>query len=706
MTVPADDALVTGRSYRRVNPTRPKEPHVKPGKQRPFTASRIVALTVIGLVVLGLGYLRFSSDASVSVPHGAKAGDLHLQACHYDTEAGSYAADCGTLIVPENRADPGSRLIAVKITRIKARSANPAEPVFRLQGGPGRSNMTFADASRFADHRDVVLVGYRGIDSSTVLQCPEVASALQHSGDWLSEKSYRAYGDGFRACANRLTQDGVDLDGYTVVSQADDLEAARKALGYERIDLISESAGTRTALIYSWRHPESIHRSVMIGVNPPGHFLWYGKANTELVQRYANYCAKDPSCSKRTDDLVASLRRTSEDMPGRYLFLPISRNTVRAATFFGLHETTPEDAPLNGPMAIGSWLSAEKGDASGLWLQSLMGNLLFPKAFVWGQYASFGRIDDQAARRYFAAGNHDLTSNFADASTAFVWGGGALASSWPAGPDQSRYDRMRPTNVETLMISGELDFSTPPQGATAILPYLHKGHQVILQGFGHADSFWTQQPKAGTHLVNTYFDTGKVDRSRYTSQRVDFTPDVTQTALGKGFAGGFMGLALLTVVSLALMARRVHRKGGFGRKASAVLRSVYTVVLGLGGWLLGVVVVISTTHGVPVDGDLFSAVTVGVPIGLGVYLAWVRRDWAGRVKAIGFAAALAGALVGAWFGFNVTSDLAALLTTIAGAAVGANLVVILLGIAWDRQGCDRFAIGRSTETLEAHPSVG
>ena len=281
------------------------------------------------------------------MPQGAKAGDLHLHACHYGTEAGSYAADCGTLIVPENRADPSSRLIAVEITRIKARSA-PLRAGLPPPGRPGITNMTFAKASRYADHRDVVLVGYRGIDSSTVLQCPEVVSALQHSSDWLTEKSYRAYGDGFRTCADRLTQDGVDLDGYTVVSQVDDLEAARKALGYERIDLISESAGTRTALIYGWRYPHSVHRSVMIGVNPPGHFLWYGKDIAELEQRYARYCAQDASCSERTDDLVASLRRTSEDMPGRFLFLPVNRSSVRVASFFGLMETTPDGAPLTG----------------------------------------------------------------------------------------------------------------------------------------------------------------------------------------------------------------------------------------------------------------------------------------------------------------------------------------------------------------------
>ena len=61
----------------------------------------------------------------------------------------------------------------------------------------------------------------------------------------------RAYGDAFRSCAHRLTEDGVDLSGYGLAQQVDDLEAARKALGYGRIDLLSESAGTRTAMIYA-----------------------------------------------------------------------------------------------------------------------------------------------------------------------------------------------------------------------------------------------------------------------------------------------------------------------------------------------------------------------------------------------------------------------------------------------------------------------
>jgi len=72
----------------------------------------------------------------------------------------------------------------------------------------------------------------------------------------------------------RLTRRGVDLTGYNSVERVDDMEAARSALGYRSISLISESAGTRTAMIYSWRHPQSLNRSVMLAVNPPHHYLY------------------------------------------------------------------------------------------------------------------------------------------------------------------------------------------------------------------------------------------------------------------------------------------------------------------------------------------------------------------------------------------------------------------------------------------------
>ena len=665
---------------------------------RAFTPGRIVALALIGLAVLGLAYLRFGGGSDPApVPEGAQAGDLILDRCDYETENGSYEADCGTLVVPENRADPQSRLIALPVTRIRARSERPGNPVFRLEGGPGKTNMKFSAASRMADGRDVVLVGYRGVDGSSVLDCPEVESALKHSTDLQGEKSFRAYGEALLACADRLTDDGVDLAGYSLAQRVDDLEDARAALDYDRIDLVSESAGTRTAMIYSWRFPESIGRSVMIGVNPPGHFLWDAKTTDEQIRRYADLCSEDKTCSNRTDDLAASMRETAADIPDRWFFLPIKEGNVRVASFYGLAESTSENAPLSSPMTLDSWLSAADGDASGFWFQSLLADIAFPTAFVWGEYAAAARADAQAASDYFSSGGQKRRSNLGYAATAFGWGGGRLADGWPAVPDEGDFSSVRTSEVETLLIGGTLDFATPPQWATRdLLPHLPNGQQVVLDGFGHSFDFWTYQPEASSRLINTFFDSGKVDDSLYKPARVDFTPEVTQTALAKGIAGSMVGLGALTVLSLLWMARRVHKRGHFGRKASATLRSLYPMVLGLGGWFLGVLIVTTTMPGVPLDNELLAVLPVAVPIGLGIYWAWVHRDRSATTKTAGFVAAMGGALLGAWLGFHATAGLLALITTIVGATVGANLLLIVLGMTWARSVRDRFPAATSS----------
>ena len=174
-----------------------------------FRPARVVALALVSVTALGLVYLHFSAGSDrVSVPSGARAGQLKLRPCHYGTERGSYAADCGTLVVPENRHKADSRLIALPVTRIRARSAHPGVPIFRLQGGPGITNMTFEPASRFAQQHDVVLVGYRGVDGSSKLDCPEVTSAREHARDFLTETSFSADAAAFKACADRLRRAG------------------------------------------------------------------------------------------------------------------------------------------------------------------------------------------------------------------------------------------------------------------------------------------------------------------------------------------------------------------------------------------------------------------------------------------------------------------------------------------------------------------
>jgi pimeloyl-ACP methyl ester carboxylesterase len=653
---------------------------------RIFTPTRVVALALIAVLVTALVYVRFAPGAGlVAVPEGATAGDLILEPCEYATENGSYAADCGTLTVPETRADPESRLIALPVTRVRARSEDPKEPVFFLTGGPGQSNMEFEIANRYTHDRDFVLVGYRGIDGSVRLDCPEVESALKRSTDVLSEEFFRAYGDGYRSCADRLTGDGVDLASYGLVQQIDDLETARLALGCDRINLLTESAGTRTAMIYGWRYPQSIHRSVMVAVNPPGNFLFDPDTTEEQIGRYAALCAGDDSCRTRTDDLAATMRRITADMPDRWLFLPIKDANVRVMSLFGLLDSTTAASETPAPITLDAWLAAAEGDPSGFWFTSVFADLSFPELFVRGQYAAAAMLDAQAARDYFARGPGDL-SNLARAATAFTWGGGGeLADAWPATPEEGTYNRVRTSEVETLLIGGDLDPMTPPQVATTqLLPSLPNGHQVVLPGFGHQNTVFREQPEAGSRLINTFFDSGQVDDSLYVPASIDFTPPLTFGAIAKITLGAMVALTALTVLSLLAMARRVRTRGRIGPKSGALLRSVYPLVLGLGGWCLVALIVLTTMPGVRIDNQLLVILSVGVPIAIGVYGAWVHRAFSARSKRVGLAAAAAGALAGAWLGFHATDGLLALFTAIVGALAGANLALILLDMSGAR----------------------
>jgi hypothetical protein len=203
-----------------------------------------------------------------------------------------------------------------------------------------------------------------------------------------------------------------------------------------------------------------------------------------------------------------------------------------------------------------------------------------------------------------------------------------------------------------------------------------------------------------------FFDKGTVDTSLYTPAKVDFTPEVTQTALGKGFAATMLGLPVVVILSLLLMWGRVRRRGRFGRPSSVLLRSLYTLVLGLGGWFAGVVIVELAFPAVPLDDVRLAVLSIGVPIGLGIYLAWVNRDLSARARTIGFWAATAGALLGAWLGFHATTGLLAIVTTIVGAALGANLTALTLDISWGRQVREQTAGTVAKEPLEARPSTG
>lgn len=490
-----------------------------------------------------------------TVPDGASAGELVLEPCPYEVKEVEFEADCGILHVPENRNRPDSRLIALPVTRVRALEPDAGEPIFSLGGGPGGSNQGFSLLEGLIDQHDIVMVGYRGVDGSEVLDCPEVAEAFKNPGaEMMTRPAMESIKNGYASCAERLTAEGVDIGGYTMIEVVEDLEDTRRAMGYDRINMLSRSYGTRLAMFYAWRYPDHTHRSAMIAVNPPGHFTWDAHVIDDQIEYYSALCARDTYCGAQTDDLAEAMRRVARDMPDRWLFLPIDAGMAKMMTFILLYHVD------TAAQAFDVWLAADRGDPSGLAFLSLMGSLMFPNAAVWGESAA-----KVAGADYLIDPSRDYHAETADPNTIIgdpvSWLGWAGLAGWPAEPIPEEYRQVQESDAPTLLISGSVDFSTPARHARdELLPHLSNGYQVILKEFGHTGDLWFLQPDATVHLLKTFFDTGEIDDSHFEYQPMDFEVGLT----GKDWAKiGLAAIVLVLVLAFFVVrwgVRRVRRR--------------------------------------------------------------------------------------------------------------------------------------------------
>jgi pimeloyl-ACP methyl ester carboxylesterase len=376
-------------------------------------------------------------------------------------------------------------------------------------------------------------------------------------GNLYSDEAITNLEDAFARCAARLQGEGIDLGGYTMLEVIEDNEAARKALGYERVNIFSGSYGTRLAMFYEWMYPESLHRVVMVAVNTPGHMGWRTDIIGEQIEYDASLCAQDPECSGRTDDLAGSMRNVIDNMPRRWLFIPIDPGKVQFVTMFLLFHR--KDAPT----AYDLYLAAEEGDPSGLALTSVMYNFMWPSSHVWGEWANKAIPDmgDMLRSPDCAADMDPPGSVLISPSITFA----CSKDMWPNITLPAEFLQVQPSDVETLLVSGNIDFSVPPQWATdELLPVLSNGQQVILSEFGHTSDFRKYQPEARIHMLTTFYDTGEVDDSLYTYQPMDFHVNRGWPVQAKQYLAIAVAVPLVLVALLGLVVwfivRRVRRR--------------------------------------------------------------------------------------------------------------------------------------------------
>lgn len=250
------------------------------------------ALSLIVGLVLAASYLHpQSNDPRLTLTtseHGFPIGKISW---------GSYA-------VFEDREANSGRMIHLDLVILHATGPRPEpDPLFYLAGGPGQSNIRMERAyveSWIRQERDIVLVNVRGTGGDNDLQC------VLHGGDeniqGYLEQPFDV--EEFQKCKEKLEKN-FDLTKYATPMAMDDLNDVRKALGYEKINLMGTSGGTRSSLVYMRRHAETVRSAILVGVAPLAYKnpLYHPAGAQHALELLFEECSGDSACSEAFPNL-------------------------------------------------------------------------------------------------------------------------------------------------------------------------------------------------------------------------------------------------------------------------------------------------------------------------------------------------------------------------------------------------------------------
>jgi pimeloyl-ACP methyl ester carboxylesterase len=232
-------------------------------------------------------------------------------------------ARCGTYEVYENRLARSGRKIPLRVVVLPALGPDrAADAVAYFSGGPGTSSLSegLPLVTRLASlraHRDFLFVDSRGAGGSAPLTCSELQGVQAIQG-FLDEFRPPAK---VKQCADRLRHQ-ADLSQYTTDNTVDDVDEVRAALGYEQLDVIADSYGTRPLLVYLRRHPERVRAGILDGVVPTSDRspLFFARSTQQALDGLLRECARDAACGHAFPHLkreVAAVLKQAQRRPAR-----------------------------------------------------------------------------------------------------------------------------------------------------------------------------------------------------------------------------------------------------------------------------------------------------------------------------------------------------------------------------------------------------
>lgn len=368
-----------------------------------------------------------------------------------------------------------------------------APPIFLLRGGPGfeglrgevgRKGFYEDSIQRFARIADVVVIGQRGIGSSTPnTRCGGYEREPLHqivTDDEFAERVAAACRD----CRATWEAKGYDLSGFNVVEAAADVIEVADWIEADTFTIVGSSFGSHWGMTIMRRYPDRVARAVLGGLEGPDHTYDMPSWVLNSLKRIAAAAEADERIAPLVPEggLIAAFERTAnrlDESPevvklGSFEVLMDGRR-LRQCALGTTSRTSSRGGMRTWPGDIIRIARGDLTDAAQVAMRRNMGAGL-PTASYFSLDCGSGISPERL----------EILRN--DPAQSFVGRGEAIYQAACPEWDGDLGDDFRTnfeTEVPTVLVHGTWDTSTPFDNALELAPYFLNSRFVVVEGGSH-----------------------------------------------------------------------------------------------------------------------------------------------------------------------------------------------------------------------------
>jgi pimeloyl-ACP methyl ester carboxylesterase len=471
------------------------------------TMHKVVCLLLFLSLLLG----GCRPGASPVVSTGSPTSNLILKPC----TVGSVQAQCGVLQVPEDRTRPAGRRLDLDLVVVRARASDhEPDPVFYLAGGPGNAatdpGIVYSVSYLLREvnaRRDLVFLDQRGTNGKHRLTCDFIPDEI------FNGNQKRLNGWFQKECLASLEG---DPRFYTTAAAMHDLDDARAALGYEKINLFGISYGAAAEQVYMRMFPGHVRTVIMdhgTALDLPFFYVKPRASQYALNQVFA-YCEQDEKCHAAYPNIRRDWHTVLErfaDGPVATSYIPPGMDTPASLPIGeladGIHQLMYQSGTyVQLPFLIHTLATTEdwgpviksyqehygsNGDEDRL---LLMPHVIFCSEPAWGIEPD--QVERFSPGSYYTAGVVEWAKNEQK-----------LCAALPK-PDPSLiYGPGKPAPLSALMFNSLLDPQNPPSNMDLALKEFTNSRVVVEPTEGHD----TSASPCRWDIVAQYIEQGSVD---------------------------------------------------------------------------------------------------------------------------------------------------------------------------------------------------